>query len=140
MSQAWQSHPKAGSNSLLIGEDYGAPFGRYFFFFFFFDSCALASPEFEGREGEELGSHLAHELLKAYSNDGCLDLGSLAVIPGQQCWVLYVDALVPPPVAMVIACFNYFFCNKVLEWGGGGVLESLSVAVFAALRVTRYIT
>eukprot|EP00731_Ephydatia_muelleri_P026323 Em0018g423a len=80
--------------------------------------CALATPEFEGREGEELGSHLAHELLKAYSNSGCLDLSSLAVIPGQQCWVLYVDAL-------------------VLEWGGGGVLESLSVAVVAALKVTR---
>ncbi|KAL5467333.1 hypothetical protein EMCRGX_G031546 [Ephydatia muelleri] len=82
------------------------------------DCCALATPEFEGREGEELGSHLAHELLKAYSNSGCLDLSSLAVIPGQQCWVLYVDAL-------------------VLEWGGGGVLESLSVAVVAALKVTR---
>lgn len=82
------------------------------------DCCALASPEFEGREGEELGSHLAHELSKAYSSSRCLDLSSLAVIPGQQCWVLYIDAL-------------------VLEWGGGGVLESLSIAVIAALKVTR---
>ena len=84
-----------------------------------------------------MGSHLAHELLKAYSNSGCLDLSSLAVIPGQQCWVLYVDALVRCfPVAS--PCRNVWGAFlQVLEWGGGGVLESLSVAVVAALKVTR---
>jgi len=61
---------------------------------FFISSSALASPEFEGREGEDLGQHLAHKLAEAYQNHAVLDLSSLCVIPGQQCWVLYVDALV----------------------------------------------
>ena len=61
---------------------------------FFISSSALASPEFEGRGGEDLGQHLAHKLAEAYQNDAVLDLSSLCVIPGQQCWVLYVDALV----------------------------------------------
>ena len=57
-------------------------------------SAALASPEFEGRGGEDLGHHLAHQLAGAYSHSSTLDRGSLSIIPGQQCWVLYVDVLV----------------------------------------------
>ncbi len=57
-------------------------------------SSALASPEFENREGEELGQHLARRLAEAYNNTSAVDLSQLCVIPGQQCWILYVDALV----------------------------------------------
>lgn len=57
-------------------------------------SSALASPQFEGRSGEELGQHLAHCLTQLYSSQECLDLESLIIVPGQQCWVLFVDALV----------------------------------------------
>jgi len=63
-------------------------------FYHYVVSSALASPEFEGREGEDLGQHLAHKLVETYQNSAALDLPSLSVIPGQQCWVLYVDALV----------------------------------------------
>lgn len=57
-------------------------------------SSALASPKFEGREGEGLGQYLAYRLSKLYENSDCIDLKSLCIIPGQQCWILYVDALV----------------------------------------------
>lgn len=60
----------------------------------FFSSSALASPEFEGRGGEELGLHLAHQLAQAYSHHSALDRESLCIIKGQQCWILYVDVLV----------------------------------------------
>lgn len=66
----------------------------YKLMYFVLYSSALATPEFEGRGGEELGQHLAHQLTKAYSHTSTLDLESLCVIPGQQCWVLYVDVLV----------------------------------------------
>ena len=79
-------------------------------------SSALASPEFEHRQGEELGQHLAHRLAEAFRNDVSIDLPSLSVIPGQQCWILYVDAL-------------------VLEWSGG-MVDVLSLGVRAALQNT----
>ncbi len=57
-------------------------------------SSALASPDFQGREGEGLGHYLAYRLSDVYSNSKCIDLPSLCIVPGQQCWVLYIDALV----------------------------------------------
>lgn len=58
------------------------------------DSSALASPEFERRGGEELGSYLAQLMSRAYQHDGCVDLSSLCVSTGQRCWILYIDGLV----------------------------------------------
>ena len=57
-------------------------------------SSALASPQFEGRGGEELGHHLAHQLSQAYCHHSAIERESLCIISGQQCWVLYVDVLV----------------------------------------------
>ena len=54
-------------------------------------SSANATPEFEGRGGEELASEISNMLLRVY---GCLDLQKLCIIPKQQCWVLYIDILV----------------------------------------------
>lgn len=59
-----------------------------------FYSSAHASPKFEGRGGEELSSELSRILDRAWSNKSAVDLQSLSITPGQQCWVLYVDALV----------------------------------------------
>jgi exosome complex component RRP42 len=84
---------------------------------FFVDCSALASPEFEGREGEELGHHMAHLLSQAYCHHSAIDRDSLCIVPGQQCWILYVDVL-------------------VLEWSGS-VLDVISIAVRAALHNTR---
>ena len=60
----------------------------------FFSSSANASPEFEGRGGEELGAMLAKTLGRAYNHKSAIDLESLCILPGKQCWVLYIDALV----------------------------------------------
>lgn len=59
-----------------------------------FASSALASPEFERRGGEELGSYLAQLMSRAYQHDDCVDLSSLCVSTGQRCWILYIDGLV----------------------------------------------
>lgn len=66
----------------------------FYFLFFNFFSSANASPEFEGRGGDELGAMLAKTLEKAYNHKSAIDLESLCILPGKQCWVLYIDALV----------------------------------------------
>lgn len=66
----------------------------FYFLFFNFFSSANASPEFEGRGGDELGAMLAKSLEKAYNHKSAIDLESLCILPGKQCWVLYIDALV----------------------------------------------
>lgn len=57
-------------------------------------SSANATPEFEGRGGEELGVELSNNLYKVFNNRHSLDLRSLCIRPGENCWVLYVDVLV----------------------------------------------
>lgn len=84
---------------------------------FFVDCSANASPAFEGRGGEELGSMLANTLQRSYNHKSAVDLRSLCIWPGKQCWVLYIDAL-------VLEC-------------GGNLFDSLSLAVKAALFNTR---
>lgn len=79
----------------------------------FVDCTANASPEFEGRGGEAVATKIRLTLAKTYSSPKCLDLESLAVIPGRQVWVLYVDVL-------VLEC-------------GGSLLDAVAVAVKAAL-------
>lgn len=67
---------------------------RFFELYLFSSSSANASPEFEGRGGEELGVMLAKTLERAYNHKSAIDLESLCILPGKQCWVLYIDALV----------------------------------------------
>ncbi|XP_013418241.1 exosome complex exonuclease RRP42-like [Lingula anatina] len=81
---------------------------------FFVDCSANATPEFEGRGGEDLATEIGNMLSRAYDNPHCLDLRSLCVIPGQQCWALYIDVL-------LLEC-------------GGNVFDVASFAVKAALH------
>ena len=37
---------------------------------------------------------LAKTLERAYNHKSAIDLKSLCILPGKQCWVLYIDALV----------------------------------------------
>ncbi len=69
-------------------------------------SSALASPLFQRYGGEVIGQRLAEQLEEAYSNPSCVDCKALSVIPGEQCWVVYVDALVTAieSVKWVSAC------------------------------------
>lgn len=58
------------------------------------ESSANATPEFEGRGGEDLASEISNTLTRAYDTATSLDLDALVITPGQQCWVLYVDIVV----------------------------------------------
>ncbi|WAR11635.1 EXOS7-like protein [Mya arenaria] len=54
---------------------------------------ANATPEFEGRGGEELATEISSMLARAYQCPSCLDMRQLSVVQGKQCWVIYVDVL-----------------------------------------------
>ncbi|EDO34904.1 predicted protein [Nematostella vectensis] len=84
---------------------------------FFVDCSSNASVEFNGRSGDDLAADLMRSLDRTYSNKSAIDLSSLSIIHGQQCWVLYVDTL-------VLEC-------------GGNLYDALSLAVKAALYNTR---
>ncbi|XP_044312197.1 exosome complex component RRP42 isoform X3 [Varanus komodoensis] len=60
---------------------------------FFVDCSANATPEFEGRGGEELGTEIANTLYRIFKNESCVDLKLLCINPREHCWVLYVDVL-----------------------------------------------
>ncbi|XP_037085196.1 exosome complex exonuclease RRP42-like [Pollicipes pollicipes] len=77
------------------------------------DCSANATPEFEGRGGEALAGSIASCLARAYSSPGVLDLRQLAIVPAQQCWILYVDIL-------ILEC-------------GGNLYDAVSCTVKAAL-------
>ncbi|XP_075683190.1 exosome complex component RRP42 [Rhinoderma darwinii] len=84
---------------------------------FFVDCSANATPEFEGRGGEELGTEIANMLYKIFDNKSSIDLKSLCILPSEHCWVLYVDVL-------LLEC-------------GGNLFDTISIAVKAALFNTR---
>ncbi|XP_022094545.1 exosome complex component RRP42-like [Acanthaster planci] len=84
---------------------------------FFIDLSANASPEFEGRGGEELATEIANTLSSTYDLTSVLDYTSLCVLPEQCCWVLYVDVV-------VLEC-------------GGNLFDAIGIAVKAALYNTR---
>jgi len=81
------------------------------------DCSANASPEFEGRGGEQLAGSIASCLSRAYGSPAVLDLRQLAIVPAQQCWILYVDIL-------ILEC-------------GGNLYDAVSCAVKAALFSAR---
>lgn len=60
----------------------------------FIVSSANATPEFEGRGGEELGVEISNTLYRVFNNKHSIDLKRLCISPGEHCWVLYVDVLV----------------------------------------------
>uniref|UniRef100_A0A3Q2WWE9 Ribosomal RNA-processing protein 42 n=1 Tax=Haplochromis burtoni TaxID=8153 RepID=A0A3Q2WWE9_HAPBU len=80
---------------------------------FFVDCSANATPEFEGRGGEELGTKLSNTLYKVFNNKRSIDLKSLCICAGEHCWVLYVDVL-------LLQC-------------DGNLYDAISVAIKAAL-------
>ena len=54
---------------------------------FFVDCSANATPEFEGRGGNELATEISRILSRAYRDPQVFDLKSLCLLPGRQ--VLY---------------------------------------------------
>ncbi|KAM6169365.1 exosome complex component RRP42 [Rhynchocyon petersi] len=84
---------------------------------FFVDCSANATPEFEGRGGDELGTEIANTLYRIFNNKSSVDLKSLCISPQEHCWILYVDVL-------LLEC-------------GGNLFDAISIAVKAALFNTR---
>lgn len=84
---------------------------------FMVDFSANASPEFEGRGGDDLSVEMSTRFAEVFRTQSVLDLVSLGIIDGQCCWILYVDIV-------VLEC-------------GGNLLDAMSLAVKAALANTR---
>ncbi|XP_053611524.1 exosome complex component RRP42 [Plodia interpunctella] len=84
---------------------------------FFVDCSANATPEFEGRGGEQLANSISNTMQKAYHSSQAFNLKQLCIFKGKQCWKLYVDIL-------ILEC-------------GGNLCDAVSLAVKAALFNTR---
>nr|XP_045718558.1 exosome complex component RRP42 isoform X2 [Mirounga angustirostris] len=84
---------------------------------FFVDCSANATPEFEGRGGDDLGTEIANTLYRIFNNKSSIDLKSLCISPREHCWILYVDVL-------LLEC-------------GGNLFDTICIAVKAALFNTR---
>jgi len=80
------------------------------------ECCPSASPEFEGRGGDELNLELARTMERYLNAEATLNLQTLCLVPGKHCWVIYVDAL-------------------VLD-SAGNLFDALSIATRAALLTT----
>lgn len=58
-------------------------------------SSPSASQQFEGRGADDLNTALTLSLDRLFNGpQNGLDLSKLCIVPGQQCWVIYVDAMV----------------------------------------------
>ena len=93
------SHVRCGKNDVLVGvkleieeieksEDWTGS-GRVDFFA---DLTANASPQFEGKQGEDICSELI--TLFSASIPQFLDLKSLVVVDGKSFWVIHIDIVI----------------------------------------------
>lgn len=80
---------------------------------FFIDCSANATPQFEGRGGEELAMDIANTLQRTFLSPNAFDLKSLCILSRQQCWKLYIDIL-------ILEC-------------GGNLYDAVSIAVKSAM-------
>ncbi|CAO3598585.1 unnamed protein product [Absidia cylindrospora] len=64
-----------------------------------------ASQQFEGRGAEDMNNVLTLALDWLYNGPQCgFDLEKLCIIPGQQCWVIYIDAMVMDCAGNLLDC------------------------------------
>lgn len=84
---------------------------------FFVDCSANATPDFEGRGGENLAVQIANTLSAAYRSPVAFDLKRLCIVKGRKCWKFFVDIL-------ILEC-------------GGNLYDAISLAVKAALWNTQ---
>ncbi len=60
---------------------------------FCLSSSANATPEFQGRGGEQIASQIVNILTNLFSSKN-FDLKQLCIVNGKKCWHLYVDIVV----------------------------------------------
>lgn len=71
----------------------------------FLYSSPSASQQFEGRGADELNNTLTLALERLFCGpQSGLDLEKLCIIPGQQCWVIYIDAMVIDCAGNLLDC------------------------------------
>lgn len=101
--------------------------------------------QFQGAEGGEDALTIYSQLMNKIFNGahGGIDLESLVIIPRQQCWVLYVDALVGFLCTTLSVTFGTGQANngpcftiQILEYNGN-VLDSVFLATRGALSTTQ---
>ncbi|XP_033217248.1 exosome complex exonuclease RRP42 [Belonocnema kinseyi] len=83
---------------------------------FFVDCSANATPEFEGKGGDDIANEISHVLSRTYQSPQTFDLRSLSILPHKKCWKMFVDIL-------ILQC-------------GGNLFDAVGVAVKAALNST----
>jgi len=83
---------------------------------FFVECTANASPNFEGKGGDEISWELSNGLAQVI-NCQTLDLKSLLIVPFKHCWALFIDVV-------VLEC-------------DGNLFDACSLAVKAALSNTQ---
>ncbi|OXA57382.1 Exosome complex component RRP42 [Folsomia candida] len=82
---------------------------------FLVDCSPTASPDFEGRGGDELAEKICRILSIAYDKSGTIDLKNLCITPKKYCYVIDVDIL-------VLQC-------------GGNLIDVISMAVKLCLGI-----
>lgn len=73
-------------------------------------SSANATPDFEGRGGENLAIEISNCLASAYKSRNAFDLEQLSILAGRKCWKIYVDILVRKQQEFVLTSDNLFVC------------------------------
>lgn len=59
------------------------------------NSSPSASQQFEGRGADDINNQLTLSMDRLFNGpQSGIDVSSLCIIPGQQCWVIYIDAMV----------------------------------------------
>lgn len=76
-----------------------------------------ASQEFEGKGAQEINTELGETVQRILDQKAAIDLEKLCIIPGRQCWILYIDAL-------------------VLD-NGGNLIDAIVMGIRAALADTK---
>ncbi|CAO3692917.1 unnamed protein product [Rhizopus stolonifer] len=64
-----------------------------------------ASQQFEGRGADEINNSLTMAIDRIFNGpQSGLDLQKLCIIPGQQCWIIYIDAMVMDAAGNLLDC------------------------------------
>ncbi|CAO3623742.1 unnamed protein product [Cunninghamella blakesleeana] len=68
-------------------------------------SSPSASQQFEGRGADDINNYLTLALDRLYNGpQSGIDFEKLCIIPGQQCWVIYIDAMVMDCAGNLLDC------------------------------------
>eukprot|EP00002_Diphylleia_rotans_P015453 TRINITY_DN2999_c0_g1_i1.p1 TRINITY_DN2999_c0_g1~~TRINITY_DN2999_c0_g1_i1.p1 ORF type:complete len:289 (-),score=53.73 TRINITY_DN2999_c0_g1_i1:43-909(-) len=79
--------------------------------------CSNASIDYGDREEESISLELSQAMQQMFCSPGVFDMTTLCVIPGKQCWTLFLDVMVAE--------------------SDGNLLDAVSMASYAAFKVSK---